>query len=123
MVLPARAVGREDRHLHQRRPHRAPLRAGRRSARRGPQRPRHLGGLRAADGVHRPQRPADPALGEPEEAFDAWRECSRGRPCDYSGLSYDMLRERGGIQWPCTDEAPDGTERLYTDSEFSTDDD
>ena len=50
----------------------------------------------------------------PEEAFDAWRECSRGRPCDYSGLSYEKLRG-GGIQWPCTDDAPDGTERLYTD--------
>jgi anaerobic selenocysteine-containing dehydrogenase len=50
----------------------------------------------------------------PQEAFDAWRECSRGRPCDYSGLSYDRLRG-GGIQWPCTEDAPDGTERLYTD--------
>ncbi|HET8595475.1 MAG TPA: nitrate reductase [Intrasporangium sp.] len=50
----------------------------------------------------------------PEEAFDGWRECSRGRPCDYSGLSYDKLRG-GGVQWPCTDDAPDGTERLYTD--------
>jgi ferredoxin-nitrate reductase len=25
---------------------------------------------------------------DPEGAFDAWRECSRGRPCDYSGMSY-----------------------------------
>jgi anaerobic selenocysteine-containing dehydrogenase len=61
-----------------------------------------------------------PAWETPEEAFDAWRECSRGRPCDYSGLSYDLLRERGGIQWPVTSEAPDGTERLYTDSVFGT---
>ncbi|MGN6753148.1 MAG: molybdopterin oxidoreductase family protein [Intrasporangium sp.] len=50
----------------------------------------------------------------PEEAFDGWRECSRGRPCDYSELSYNKLRG-GGIQWPCTEAAPDGTERLYTD--------
>jgi anaerobic selenocysteine-containing dehydrogenase len=50
----------------------------------------------------------------PEDAFDGWRECSRGRPCDYSGLSYDKLRG-GGVQWPCTEDAPDGTERLYTD--------
>ncbi|MER7702528.1 nitrate reductase [Kitasatospora sp. NPDC097605] len=48
-------------------------------------------------------------------AFAAWQECSRGRPCDYTGLDYDRLREAGGIQWPCTDESPGGTERLYTD--------
>ncbi|KRF40978.1 molybdopterin oxidoreductase family protein [Terrabacter sp. Soil810] len=53
-----------------------------------------------------------------EEAFDAWRECSRGRPCDYSGLSYDKLRGGSGIQWPCTDESPDGTERLYAGGTF-----
>ena len=53
-----------------------------------------------------------------EEAFDAWRECSRGRPCDYSGLSYDKLRGGSGIQWPCTDESPDGTERLYARGTF-----
>ena len=54
----------------------------------------------------------------PEDAFDAWRECSRGRPCDHSGLSYDMLRDGSGVQWPCTDEAPDGTERLYAGGAF-----
>ncbi|OPG10156.1 nitrate reductase [Streptomyces sp. GKU 895] len=52
---------------------------------------------------------------DPESAFRAWQECSRGRPCDYTGLSYDRLRAAGGIQWPCTSAAPDGTERLYTD--------
>jgi anaerobic selenocysteine-containing dehydrogenase len=57
----------------------------------------------------------------PEEVFDAWRECSRGRPCDYTGLSYDRLRGGSGIQWPCTDEHPDGTPRLYTDGVFPTD--
>jgi anaerobic selenocysteine-containing dehydrogenase len=57
----------------------------------------------------------------PEEVFDAWRECSRGRPCDYSGLRYDGLRGGSGIQWPCTDEHPDGLPRLYTDGVFPTD--
>ncbi|MFD0434354.1 molybdopterin oxidoreductase family protein [Streptomyces chartreusis] len=50
-----------------------------------------------------------------ESAFEAWKECSRGRPCDYTGLTYERLRGVGGIQWPCTRQAPDGTERLYTD--------
>ena len=53
-----------------------------------------------------------------ESAFKAWQRCSAGRPCDYSGLSYKLLRERGGIQWPCNDSAPEGTERLYSDATF-----
>jgi anaerobic selenocysteine-containing dehydrogenase len=53
-----------------------------------------------------------------ESAFEAWKKCSAGRPCDYTGLSYDKLRGASGIQWPCNAEHPDGTERLYTDSKF-----
>ncbi|MET0190271.1 MAG: molybdopterin oxidoreductase family protein [Pseudonocardia sediminis] len=59
----------------------------------------------------------------PEGAFDAWRECSRGRLCDYSGLSYDALRGGSGIPWPCTDEQPAGVNRLYADGVFATDPD
>jgi anaerobic selenocysteine-containing dehydrogenase len=50
-----------------------------------------------------------------ESAFEAWKKCSRSRPCDYTGMTYDRLRDAGGIQWPCTEDTPDGTERLYTD--------
>src|SRR5215212_5353517 len=56
----------------------------------------------------------------PEEAFEAWNECSRGRPCDYTGITYDKLRGGSGIQWPCNDEHPEGTERLYADGDFNT---
>jgi anaerobic selenocysteine-containing dehydrogenase len=49
---------------------------------------------------------------DPETAFEAWKACSRGRPCDYSHLSYDRLRAEGGIQW--------GGERLYGDGVFNT---
>jgi anaerobic selenocysteine-containing dehydrogenase len=52
---------------------------------------------------------------DPESAFEAWKRCSAGRPCDYTGLSYAMLREAGGVQWPCDERNPGGTERLYTD--------
>ncbi|OQW37268.1 MAG: hypothetical protein A4E19_13975 [Nitrospira sp. SG-bin1] len=55
----------------------------------------------------------------PEECFEAWKICSKGRPCDYSGMSYAALRRRA-IQWPCNDQAPDGTERLYTNHRFNT---
>lgn len=57
----------------------------------------------------------------PEEAFEAWKECTRGRPCDYTGITYDRLRGGSGIQWPCNDEHPDGTERLYVDGQFWSD--
>jgi anaerobic selenocysteine-containing dehydrogenase len=53
-----------------------------------------------------------------EGAFEGWKECSRGRPCDYSGLSYAKLRGGSGIQWPCTDEHPDGTEHIYMNGQF-----
>lgn len=55
---------------------------------------------------------------DPEGAFEGWKECSRGRPCDYTGLSYEKLRGGSGIQWPCNDEHPDGTERIYVDGQF-----
>ena len=60
---------------------------------------------------------------DPESSFEAWKECSRGRPCDYTGLSYDKLRDGSGIQWPCNNEHPDGTERLYADGNFNTESD
>ena len=70
-------------------------------------------------------RDGDPLIKwtDPESAFEAWKACSRGRPCDYSAMSYDRLRGSGGIQWPCTPEAPGGTERLYSDGMFNTEPD
>jgi ferredoxin-nitrate reductase len=57
---------------------------------------------------------------DPESAFEAWKRCSRGRPCDYSGVTYQRLRDGDGIQWPCTADRPGGTERLYVDAVFNT---
>jgi len=59
----------------------------------------------------------------PELAFEAWKRCSRGRPCDYSELTYAKLRRGSGIQWPCTLDVPEGTERLYAGGIFNTDSD
>ncbi|WP_337063396.1 molybdopterin oxidoreductase family protein [Kineococcus sp. G2] len=56
----------------------------------------------------------------PEEVFEAWKECTRGRLVDYTGLSYDRLRGGSGIPWPVNDEAPEGTDRLYADANFPT---
>jgi anaerobic selenocysteine-containing dehydrogenase len=68
-------------------------------------------------------RDGDPLIrwSTPEGAFRAWQECSRGRLCDYTGLSYERLRGDSGIPWPCNDEHPHGRERLYTDGVFPTD--
>ncbi|HEY2792261.1 MAG TPA: molybdopterin dinucleotide binding domain-containing protein, partial [Micromonosporaceae bacterium] len=55
-----------------------------------------------------------------ESTFEAWKACSAGRPCDYTGLSYAQLGVGSGIQWPCTATATGGTERLYHDAHFPT---
>lgn len=59
----------------------------------------------------------------PEETFDAWREVTRGRPVDYTGLTYDKLRGPTGIPWPVNESAPEGTDRLYSNGVFPTDTD
>ncbi len=56
----------------------------------------------------------------PERAFGHFKELTRGRPCDYSGLSYEKLSRGSGIQWPCNEEHPEGCRRLYTDHRFHT---
>ncbi len=57
---------------------------------------------------------------DPEGSFEAWKECAKGKLVDYSGITYERLTGGSGIQWPCNDDHPDGTERLYTDSNFRT---
>lgn len=56
----------------------------------------------------------------PEQAFEAWKECTRGRPCDYTGLSYAKLSGGSGIPWPCNAEHPEGLPRIYQDHLFPT---
>ena len=37
----------------------------------------------------------------PEDVFKILAKLTEGRPCDISGIGgYDMLKEKGGIQWP-----------------------
>jgi anaerobic selenocysteine-containing dehydrogenase len=56
----------------------------------------------------------------PEQAFEEFKRITAGRPCDYSGLTYEKLRGATGIQWPCNAEFPEGCERLYANHEFAT---
>lgn len=54
------------------------------------------------------------------DVFDEWRRVSRGRPCDYSGMTYELIEEMGAVRWPCNAQHPRGTERLYEDLRFPT---
>jgi len=50
---------------------------------------------------------------KPGDAFEEWKKVSKDQLCDYSGITYELLEEEGGIQWPCNAENPKGTKRLY----------
>lgn len=57
---------------------------------------------------------------EPRDAFEEWRRVSKGRPCDYSGMTYELVLEKGAVRWPCNEKFPQGCERLYEDLHFWT---
>ena len=56
-----------------------------------------------------------------QEVFDEMRAVSAGGRVDYSGMTWESLRERGGVFWPCPDDEHPGTPQLYVD-EFWHDD-
>jgi ferredoxin-nitrate reductase len=60
------------------------------------------------------------AFKQPRDAFEEWRKVSKGRPCDYSGMTYELILAKGAVRWPCNDEHPEGAERLYEDLHFRT---
>ncbi|EDZ61230.1 nitrate reductase [Sulfurimonas gotlandica GD1] len=60
---------------------------------------------------------------KPLDAFNEFKEITRGQLCDYSGMTYELMEEHGGIQWPCNEDRPLGTKRLYSsDIPFRTPD-
>ncbi|SHM90403.1 assimilatory nitrate reductase catalytic subunit NasC [Gracilibacillus kekensis] len=48
-----------------------------------------------------------------EEIFEELRIASKGGKADYSGITYDRIRKKQGILWPCTNCNTAGTERLF----------
>lgn len=64
-----------------------------------------------------------PGWTEPKDAFEEWRRVSAGRLCDYSGITYDLIEQTGGAQWPLpAGETKAAIARLYSDGKFPTED-
>lgn len=64
-----------------------------------------------------------PGWQQPEDAFNEWRRISKGRLCDYSGMTFEAIEAEGGLQWPY----PEGTtgnavSRLYAHGRFQFED-
>ncbi len=57
---------------------------------------------------------------EPAEIFAEHAQLTRGTNVDISGLSYDVLKETGTVQWPVPSNGRTGTPRLFTDNNFFT---
>ncbi|WP_411728520.1 molybdopterin oxidoreductase family protein [Methyloglobulus sp.] len=62
--------------------------------------------------IHFPERPA--------EVFEEMKHLSKGRLCDISGMTHDLIEKQRGIQWPYTEaqaaQDAKGTPRLYSKS-------
>ncbi|MBL8241174.1 MAG: nitrate reductase [Bryobacterales bacterium] len=64
-----------------------------------------------------------PGWSTPADAFEEIKLVTRGRLCDYSGMTYKAMEIHGGLQWPF----PEGTSpaepsRLYADGAFPAED-
>jgi anaerobic selenocysteine-containing dehydrogenase len=57
-----------------------------------------------------------------EAIFLEYRELTRGRDLDVTGVDYALLRERGGVQWPYPAGASGESERLFAGGRFPTPD-
>ena len=53
------------------------------------------------------------AYESPADVFDEFAQLTKGRVCDYSGVSYRRLQTEGPLQWPVPNAEHPGTVRLY----------
>lgn len=58
----------------------------------------------------------------PRDCFNLMRKCSAGMPCDITGVTWEMLENSHGIQWPFRegDTLKEDERRLYETGEFFT---
>ncbi len=58
----------------------------------------------------------------PESVFQILKECTRGQPCDITGIAdYQSIDALGGVQWPWPENgeaAPEQERRLFADGRF-----
>jgi len=56
---------------------------------------------------------------QPEQVFEEMKALSKGRLCDISGMTHDLIEQQRGIQWPYTEaqaqQGDKGAQRLYTE--------
>jgi len=59
-----------------------------------------------------------------EDIFNEHARLSKGTNVDLSGITYEILKTRGSVQWPYPDNGsePQGTKRLFQDKKFFTPD-
>jgi assimilatory nitrate reductase catalytic subunit len=69
----------------------------------------------------RPGQPSLFAFAAPAELFDEYKQLTRGRDLDLSGISHALIDQLGPQQWPFPEGATVGTARLYMDGIFPTD--
>ncbi|MGH3516908.1 MAG: molybdopterin oxidoreductase family protein, partial [Haloechinothrix sp.] len=60
-------------------------------------------------------QPAERFPADPEVVFTELRQASAGGVADYSGISYDRLRDGEALYWPVPDETHPGTPRPFLD--------
>ncbi len=58
----------------------------------------------------------------PAQAFELLKKCSKGMPCDITGVDYDALNDSKGIQWPFREgeKLSQDERRLFEDNKFYT---
>lgn len=56
----------------------------------------------------------------PKDCFELMKKCSRGMPCDITGVTWEGLEHSAGIQWPFREgeELRENQRRLYEDGRF-----
>lgn len=58
----------------------------------------------------------------PEAVFELMKKCSKGMPCDITGVTYEMLEGSKGVQWPfkAGDILEEDERRLFEDGKYYT---
>lgn len=58
----------------------------------------------------------------PKDCFELMKKCSQGMPCDITGITWEMLEDSHGVQWPfkAGDALLEDQRRLYEDNQFFT---